>query len=155
MKYTREVIAAALAPAVGEERASELVAMALRELGLHTHELTAYEARALLNHLQHQGGVVGVSARIATARLPTLRESDAPRSESTQTISTSDVVALLAPSIGQERATELIEGACRKLRIAGDSLTRTQMEAILDDLALTPGVVGAVARFAKARALLK
>lgn len=138
---------------MGEERARELVAEAMRTLRIHQHELTAYEARALLEHISHEGGVVGASARIAIARLPTM-STDAPRASRERKMRITDLAGLLAPSIGQERARELVESTCRKHAIVAEEITRAEMEMILDDLALTPGVVGAVSRFAKARALL-
>jgi hypothetical protein len=138
---------------MGEERAHELVSKAMHTLRLHHHDLSAYEARAILEHISHEGGVVGASARIAIARLPTI-SNDPPNAQKQRTMRIADLAGLLAPSIGQERANELVEGACRKHAIVGEEVTREQMETILDDLATTPGVVGAVSRFAKARALL-
>lgn len=155
MRYTQKSLAAALAPAVGEERAQELVAEAMRALGIHSHEVTAYEARALLDHLTRHGGVVGACARMASARLPRLRETDAQRNQERKTLAVADVAALLAPSVGQERASELVESVCRKRGISDRDLGREDVEAVLEELAKTPGVVGAVARFAKARALLR
>jgi hypothetical protein len=155
VKYSKNTLASALAPAVGEERASELISEAMRELGVHATEVTAYEARALFDHISRHEGVVGVSARIARARLANLRESDQPDKPKNGRMSAVEVCELLAPSVGQERARELVEGSCRKLGFSLEGLGREEVSSILDDLAATGGVVSVVARFAKARALLK
>jgi hypothetical protein len=155
IKYSKSTLASALAPAVGEEKAQELVSEAMRELGVHSRDVTAYEARALFDHLGRHEGVVGVSARIAKARLASLRDSENPGSSKHRRITANDVIELLSPSVGQERARELVEASCHKLSIDPEVLGRDDVSAVLDDLAMTGGVVSVVARFAKARALLK
>lgn len=155
IKYSKATLASALAPAVGEERALELMSDAMRELGVHATDVTAYEARALLDHIGRHEGVIGVSARIARVRLATLRESEKPDTAGLRHMPAKEVIDLLAPSVGQERARELVETSARKLGLALETLGRDDVSAIMDDLATTGGVVGVVARFAKARALLK
>jgi len=155
IKYSKATLASTLAPAVGEERALELVSEAMRELGVHATEVTAYEARALFDHIGRHEGVIGVSARIARVRLATLRESDKPDPSKLRHMLAKEVAELLAPSMGQERARELVETSARKLGLELEALGREEVAAILDDLATTGGVVSVVARFAKARALLK
>lgn len=155
IKYSRQTLALALAPAMGEEKALELVSDAMRELGLHTNELTTYQARALFDHIGRAEGVVGVSARIAKARLANLRDSEKPDGVKQRRMHAMEVADLLAPSVGQERARELVDAACRKLDIDPETLGRDDVEAVLDDLAASGGVVSVVARFAKARATLK
>jgi len=155
VRHSREAIAATLAPAVGQERALELVVEALRVMGIHSHELTGYETRALLDHLSHQPGIVGVSARLAHARFSRMRTSERPSISDEPTMPATEIAALLAPSIGEERARELVEAAVRKLGYKADALDREQATRVFDELAKATGVVGAVARFAKARALLQ
>jgi hypothetical protein len=67
----------------------------------------------------------------------------------------SQLVALLAPTLGQEKSEDVISGAAKRLRITiGDEVTLAQAAAILDDLAQSGGIVGVVARFVKARSEL-
>lgn len=155
IKYSKATLASALAPALGEEKAQELIAEAMRDLGVHANEVTAYEARALFDHIGRHEGVIGASARIAKARLANLRDSEKPDGGKHRRMSAYEVADLLAPSVGQERARELVEAACRKIGLNPDALGRDDVVSVLDDLALAGGVVGVVARFAKARALLK
>jgi hypothetical protein len=61
---------AQLAPALGQEKSEQLVADAMKQLGIDGHELTAAEASAILDLLAGTPGLVGVTARFARARLP-------------------------------------------------------------------------------------
>jgi hypothetical protein len=67
----------------------------------------------------------------------------------------SELVALLAHSLGRERSEELITAAARKLRIDAAAFNRDEALRILAELAATPGVVGVTAKFAKARCVLR
>jgi hypothetical protein len=68
----------------------------------------------------------------------------------------SQLVGLLAPTLGMEKSEDVISGAAKRLRISlGDELTVAHAAAILDDLAQTGGIVGVVARFVKARGELE
>jgi hypothetical protein len=62
---------------------------------------------------------------------------------------------LLAPALGTEKAREAIEHAAAKRGIDLTSgLTYNGALAVLDELTTIEGIVGVVARFAKARFLL-
>jgi hypothetical protein len=68
----------------------------------------------------------------------------------------SQLVGLLAPTLGLEKSEEVVTAAVRRLRLGvSDELTVAQALAILDDLTQTPGIVGVVARFVKARGELE
>ncbi len=66
----------------------------------------------------------------------------------------SELVGLLAGTVGQERAEEAVLDAVRRLGLPSRALSRDQILAVLDDLAARAGLVGVTARFAKARAIL-
>jgi hypothetical protein len=61
------------------------------------------------------------------------------------TLSVDEIIALIAPSVGQEKAREAVEGAVRTVGTA-------RPDAVLELLALDTGVLGAAARYAKLRA---
>ena len=69
-------------------------------------------------------------------------------------LSRARLATLLSASVGQEKAAEVVLAAQRSLGYAGDALTQEQTLAILDVLARSGGLVGTVARFAKARVIL-
>jgi hypothetical protein len=66
-----------------------------------------------------------------------------------------DLVRMLSETLGQEKAEEAISTAATRLGLAGaPDFDRAQTLAIFEHLAATPGIVGIVARFAKARSIL-
>ena len=67
---------------------------------------------------------------------------------------TVDLVALLAPALGADKAREVVLAAARSFRFAPMALSQAQALTVLEQLAATPGIVGVVCRFAKARVLL-
>jgi hypothetical protein len=66
----------------------------------------------------------------------------------------SDLVALLAPAIGDEKAKEAVEGAVETLGLRGD-LDRDQALIVLEKIAESQGLVGITARFAKTKVHLR
>lgn len=66
-----------------------------------------------------------------------------------------DLVAALAPTLGQERADELVRSALVTLRVTDESFSSRQAERVLELIGRNPGFVGSVARFALARFTLK
>ena len=72
-----------------------------------------------------------------------------------ETISRDDLVKQLGASMGHEKALDAIQSAAGHLHIRGEEFDRDQTMRILDQLSATPGLVGTVARFAKARVILK
>lgn len=63
-------ITALFTPHVGAVKSSETVAAAARMLGIHGDRIAAAEAERLLESLSKQDGMIGVTARVAKARLP-------------------------------------------------------------------------------------
>jgi hypothetical protein len=66
-----------------------------------------------------------------------------------------DIVDLLSTSMGEERATALVDDAIAKLDLDRDHVTTTEALDVLECIALEPGVVGITARFAKSRVHLR
>jgi hypothetical protein len=66
-----------------------------------------------------------------------------------------ELVSLIAPTIGQEKANETIAFAIRVKGIQDDKLTQEQALAVFEVLSQHDGIVGVTARFAKARLVLR
>jgi hypothetical protein len=66
-----------------------------------------------------------------------------------------ELIDILAPTTGEERARELVRGAIASLGIASEPLTLPNAIRVLEFLSQTSGVVGAVTRFAQARLRLR
>jgi hypothetical protein len=66
-----------------------------------------------------------------------------------------EVVALLAPALGEERARELTRGALNSLGITTSLLSAQDAIRALETLGQSPGVVGSATRFAKASLALR
>jgi hypothetical protein len=157
----KDEIAVLLSPALGQEKSDEVVVSAARRLGLAGKTFTADEARAIFDRLAEEEGFVGVVARLAISRgdVDTLvakapssrrvRVDTPPRSRRV------DLVPLLAPALGAAKARETIEAAAQKLGLDPDALDRDAALAVFDELSANEGIVGVVARFAKARFVLE
>jgi hypothetical protein len=65
-----------------------------------------------------------------------------------------DLVEMLAASFGKEKATEIVKGYAHDLGIAGDTCSSEEALTMLESMAKANGLLGIVARFAKARWLL-
>lgn len=70
-------------------------------------------------------------------------------------ISRSDVVDLLAASLGTTKAEHAVRAAAAALRLDDSSFPLERALALLEKIAEEPGIVGITARFAKTRALLR
>jgi len=162
-----------LASSLGWEKSAEVVNAAVVRLGYPPVLITSTQAFALLAELAKSPGMVGVTARFARSRMESARSSSssggraisAPRSSSEATpvssvqkvprvLQVTEIVGLLASTVGQERAEEAVNDVVGRLKLPEQALSRTETLALLDDLAAKPGLLGMTARFAKARALL-
>lgn len=70
----------------------------------------------------------------------------APRS-----LSTRELIALLAPTVGQEKSREAVLGAARRLGLEGDTLALEEALSILDHLAANAGILAVASRFVRER----
>jgi len=60
-----------------------------------------------------------------------------------------DLLELLVPALGEEKAREAVASHAKSLGFAPDPLTRGQAIRLLDAMVSTPGLLGVVANFAK------
>jgi hypothetical protein len=158
---------AKLSPALGREKSHEAVTAAASTLG-------TFDAEAVLNFLQDSEGVVGRAARFVSSqarphgtptRSPTggkeavLRRQPKPPStasprDADRIMAVEAIVALLAPTLGEEAADSRIRTAMHQAGVQGNELSIPTTLHLLERLAAEPGLVGIAARFAKARIIL-
>jgi hypothetical protein len=151
-----------LAATLGEARALALWEETLNHLGLpdsdsllRAHVLAAFDA------ISAAPGIVGVAGRYARLRLDHVNQPppSSARSSTTPLSATAepakDLLGLLAPSVGEEKAKEAILQAAKALGLSSTDLTRPEALQILDVMAKSPGLLGVAARFGKARFLLR
>ena len=166
----KEELTVLLSSALGQEKSDEVVAHAARELGVPGGTFSADEARAIFTRLSTADGLVGVVARFAVTRgdveklaskaRPSSQSRIAapdsgPHSSQRVPIAYVDLLSLLAPALGAEKARDATEAAANKLGLDAYRLTKDDALRVLEVLAATEGIVGVVARFAKARFLLQ
>jgi hypothetical protein len=75
----------------------------------------------------------------------------APKS---QRLSRQELVSYLSESLGDAKATEVVSATATQMGMGLVDYDRAQTLQILERVADEPGLVGIVARFAKARAIL-
>ncbi|MBK8257513.1 MAG: hypothetical protein IPK82_33195 [Polyangiaceae bacterium] len=64
----------------------------------------------------------------------------------------SELVSLLAPTLGQEKAAEVVERATEELAVGSGPFDRREADMIVDKLAGAPSIVGIAARIVRKRA---
>lgn len=163
---TKDSVAALLSSALGQEKSDEVVLGAAHDLGIDGKVWTRSEVRAIFEALSKMQGLVGVVARFALARgdverlvtrsIPPEAPTSAPTSSPPKRSSGApmagvDIIALLAPALGAEKARDATEATCRRLGLDARRLSREEAIFVLDEIAKNDGIVGVVARFAKAR----
>jgi hypothetical protein len=141
---TRRRIVAQLSAAVGDERAEELVAEQAAALRVRGAEWSDRDAAAVVERLAALPGVVGLTAR-RLQRRPSAKERDV----------LAKLVALLGEALGEAKARDLVDGVIARRGLDRTALDRADALVVLEELASMTGLVGTVARFAKARALLE
>jgi hypothetical protein len=150
-----------LAATVGDEKAQAVWDDAVRELGLlPADSFSREQVIKVFEAISVTPSLVGVAARYARLRLdladapPKSDREPPPRAVQKQEVSV-DLLELIAPSVGEEKAKEAILQAARALGISPHEVTREIALQILDFLAKSPGLLGVAARFGKARFLLR
>jgi hypothetical protein len=165
-----------LAPKLGLEKSEGIVSSSIKRLGLPTDgDLSYGELLLVLDDLGRMGGIVGVVARFIKLRgelevpddeVTTLMPSATPPSADLPIVRVSapdalpghlshdDINAFLAPALGDAKGLEAIAVYAAKIGATGEYFTRAQALEILELMAQAEGVLGTVARFAKARFIL-
>ena len=173
---TKEDVAVLLTSALGQDKSDEVVSTAARSLGFVRGTFSGEEIRAIFERLVKSEGLVGVVARFAVsrgdvdelvARAPQRTDALTARrlhfeaggrplgGASSPSPASIDLMPLLAPALGAEKARDAIVAAAarRGVDIAA-GLSQSGALEVLDEMARIEGIVGVVARFAKARFLL-
>src|SRR5687767_7219409 len=107
-------LASLLSSALGEEKSQEVVTSAARTLGYPTGFYTATEVRAIFNLLSRAEGLIGVVARFAHSRgdvdrvvrrsPATARHRPSVQMEAVRAATSVDLLPLLAPALGIDKA---------------------------------------------------
>ncbi|MCC6555428.1 MAG: hypothetical protein IT372_20910 [Polyangiaceae bacterium] len=74
-----------------------------------------------------------------------------PPGPTPRAFSAKDLVALLAPTIGQEKSRDAVLAAARALGLEGDALAFADALSILESLSVGGGILAVAARFARER----
>jgi hypothetical protein len=157
-------VASMLAQTLGQEKSAEVVGVAAAALGYRGPTLDRGQVDHLLDNLARAPGLIGIAARFAQRRVQAVEERAPPSSvrpvserqppSDPHSRIRNELVALLAQSLGVEKAEEEVAAAARRLGV-GEKVSAAQATSILEDLAKSSGPIGATARFAKARFLLR
>jgi hypothetical protein len=147
----RESLTNILEPAVGAERAGELIDERAKALLGTSGALTETDVLALLRSFAGEHGLVGAAARLALRRQ---QAADASPSSGEQLALTS-ISAMLESALGAEKAQSVVRETATSLGISGLTCTRAQAIRIFEALATMDGIIGVAARFAKARFILR
>jgi hypothetical protein len=171
---TRQDIAVLLAPALGQDKSDEVVASAAREAGITRTSYLSDDIRVIFERLVKAEGLVGVVGRFAVSRGDVERlvarvprqpavqvgrpDYGAAAQSAPQSLPPSvaiDIMHLIVPALGTEKARQAIEQAAARRGVdIATGLSYNGALAVLDEMANVEGIVGVVARFAKARFLL-
>ncbi len=150
--YRRSDLEGLLSSALGGAKAKEVVSTTVTGLRLGTGALDAASARRVLEQISLADGLIGIAGRVALTRLEGSRSPSGTRASVLPKIKRSLVLvaALLAPTLGGERAGTLVREAATSLNLGSD-VDLDQALVLLEQIARMPGVTGIAARFAKTR----
>jgi hypothetical protein len=161
----RSQVVGFLASSLGDEKSATVWDETVRRLGIPANEwLARDQVIAVLDALAAAGQLVGLAARYAKLRLdrftprPFAAQSAPPIAtrpvSSRPSPMTDELFALLAPSVGEEKAREAIAQTASSLHLPSTDLTRAHALAIMEELAKSPGLLGVAARLGMARFVL-
>lgn len=180
----RGALALLLAPTLGQEKSEEVVRTACARLGFgEPEELRVDQAVAVIDLLGQSEGIVGVVARFVKVRgeLEDLVDTPPPSSPPTAPslppgpavlgtmtpgggvafarpraadVKTGDLLAFFAPALGDEKSRETIAIYAARVGATGPDFSYAQALQMLELMAQAEGILGVVARFAKARFIL-
>jgi hypothetical protein len=173
-----------LAPTLGQEKSESLVVATGRALGMQLGDTMLLEQAVLiLERLAEAEGIVGVVARFVQVRgelealarraaepAPVRPAPHAPvaaiagsapaaptahRQPIEPPIAVEEIIALLAPALGDSVARDTVTRYAANLGAVSSQLTRAQATAMLESMSQANGTLGVVASFAKARLILQ
>ena len=172
---SKEDISVLLASALGQDKSGEIVTSTAKALGITRTAFTPEDVRAIFDVLVKAEGLVGVVARFAVSRRdverlvlqgsfepptrklarPDFSDAGAAGVPPPAPKATFEIAPLIAPALGNEKAREAIEAAAALHGVdVAAGLSYASALLVLDEMTTAPGIVGVVARFAKARFLL-
>jgi hypothetical protein len=158
---------------LGWDRSVEVVTAAMRRLGLDEAAASTADCRVILEDLALEPGLVGVSARYALSRTsrsdvppatappspprvtPSVPPPDSASARLAQTMAVHELVAQLAPLLGDDRSASVVEGLLKRLGLPRERLDRAELTRLLDELARQGGHLGSTGRFVRPRILAK
>lgn len=138
-----------LAAVIGDAKSRGLVQDTARELRLPEDALDRKSALRIFAELGRQPGLIGLGAKRAMRQLETGLAAERKREPAPRAPTRVDVVAILSSALGDAKAERAVRDVCgfddpRALSVS-------KAHAVLGKLSGETGVVGATARFAKAR----
>jgi hypothetical protein len=148
----KESLIARLAAVVGNEHAEEILDRTAQEVGATGPHLDEAQLARVLETLCGRSDVVGMTARLLKNRVPTPQPRFRPAAAPATTAHAETLIGMLTASLGRDKAESLVADAIKRRGFTQSALTSQEAHAILEDLAKSKGLVGTVARFAKARA---
>ena len=173
---TKDDIAVLLASALGQDKSDEVVVSAARAAGISRSAYLGDDIREIFDRLVKAEGLVGVVARFAVSRgdvekliarvpkpppkKPGAGQDAASNAREASPHSTPpsvaiDLMHLIVPALGTEKARDAIQQAAARRGVdMSAGLTYNSALTVLDEMTKVDGIVGVVARFAKARFLL-
>ena len=158
MAYRREDVVGRLTTVVGPQRADELLRETMRALGA-SREWDEATSERVVERLAATSGSVGSAMRLLRAH-----ETMGPTRVSLWTSNASTgrpsvallkLITMLGASLGDEKARTLVEAVVQRRQLSRETFGRDDAFIVLEEIAREPGVVGTVARFAKARVHLE
>lgn len=155
MPYRREDVLVRLVALVGHERAEGLLRESLRAVGAEG-DWDDVTSHYVVERLASVPGAVGSAMRQLRAHETTGTRRVAGRQETGRPSPTLlKLVTMLGASLGEEKARSLVDDVIDRRQLPRDTFARDDAFVVLEELARQPGVVGTVARFAKARVHLE
>jgi hypothetical protein len=160
-----------LSSALGHEVATRLVSDSLLALGLGGSSFSHEEAAQIFERLTSSPGLIGITTRVALARLrrssrepvappistsmpkesATLAHASRGGNAPTKLRPLTFVASLLGSSIGEEKALVLVRDMAVLCGYSREALTLAEAIVVLERLAERDGIEGIAARFAKTR----
>ena len=148
-----DALVALLAPASGVERSKTVIVEECARLGV-PYPPTGPALERVVDALSMRSGAIGTSIRLAFRRATKELNASPPPHGGPEPKPTPDLIALLAPVLGDDKAQSVVRDACARLGLGASSLSTTDSRRVLDLLSAGGDFVATIARFAKARTLL-
>ena len=155
MAYRREDVLGRLVALVGHERGEEILRDAIRAVGA-SDEWDDVTSHYVVERLVATPGSIGSAMRnLRTHETTGLRRAPQRNSSGRPSLALLKLVTMLGASLGDEKARALVDDVVQRMHLSRETFTRDDAFLVLEELARQPGVVGTVARFAKARVHLE